>query len=82
MKDDKPMEIHPQKCYGCNGDLKDGDRAAASMEWPIAFCLKCRVPGHTLAPAVVKGERDWCSGCGAVLAGTDGKSQPSCSNCA
>ncbi len=55
MKDDKPIEIHPQRCYECKTELKEGDQALAARDFPLAFCTKCRKAGGALKPAVVKG---------------------------
>lgn len=55
-KDDKPIEIHPQRCYDCGALLKEGDPALASRNFPLAFCLKCRKQNGEFAPAVVKSE--------------------------
>jgi len=52
----EPVEIHPQRCYGCSCELKHGDEALAARDFPLAFCTKCRKQSPALQPAVVKGE--------------------------
>jgi len=54
--DDKPVEIHPQRCYECSIELKEGDDALASRNFPLAFCKRCRKQSHEFLPAVVKSE--------------------------
>ena len=55
MKVEKPIEIHPQRCYECRAELKEGDQALASRTFPLVFCTKCRKQNGEFAPAVVKG---------------------------
>lgn len=59
-KPQKPIPIHPQKCYDCGREISEGDEAVASMDLPLAFCVPCRgakEPTHPrLCKAVVKGE--------------------------
>lgn len=52
----KPIEIHPQRCYECGTELKVGDPAVASRKFPLAFCTKCRKQSREFAPAVIKAE--------------------------
>ena len=54
MKDGKPIEIHPQRCYDCGAPLKEGDPALASRRFPLAFCVNCRKGGSEFVAAVVK----------------------------
>lgn len=55
-----PIAIHPQRCYDCGKDLKDGDQAIASTVLPLAFCVACRgekeLRHSELCKAVVQGE--------------------------
>lgn len=55
-----PIAIHPQRCYDCGKELKDGDQAIAAMHLPLAFCIPCRgaqEESHlNLHKAFVKGE--------------------------
>lgn len=58
MKDEKPIEIHPQRCYECGCKLKEGDPALASRSFPLAFCMKCRKKNSDFVPAIVKSESE------------------------
>jgi len=53
-------QVHPQKCYDCAKELREGDPAIASMDFPLAFCVACRGKAEEnhprLCKAVVKGE--------------------------
>lgn len=57
-ENEKLMEIHPQRCYQCSTELREGDQALASKNFPLAFCLKCRKKNGEFALAVVKGDRN------------------------
>lgn len=56
----EPIPIHPQRCYDCGKDLRDGDQALAATHLPLAFCVECRggqeEKNRNLCKAVVKGE--------------------------
>ncbi len=56
MKDKRPIEIHPQRCYECRAELKVGERALACVDFPVVFCRACREPNAKLQLAVVKEE--------------------------
>ncbi len=36
-----PIEIFPQRCWTCGGELRHGDQAVAVVDKPIAFCVPC-----------------------------------------
>lgn len=56
MKVDRPIEIHPQRCYDCGTALKEGEQALASRNFPLAFCLKCRKESKEFMLVTVKSE--------------------------
>jgi hypothetical protein len=55
-----PIAIHPQKCYDCGKELRDGEQAIASVTLPLAFCVPCKGKQEETHPrlvrAFVKGE--------------------------